>query len=344
MQVFLIHRFIDKAAALRLIRKISKKQKIPLVPYVMNSSGGDGWKETARNEIGRSEAAIVFNKKACSESENATWEITVAKELGKPLVFLDYSNPDKKELDTLCAVYHFDQEFESFFKKPDRPRFSKQNEGGNDKNKDFIELYKVMVASSEQLIQRRQSMNAFFIAAIGSLLAFAGALVKFGNVESKTLSFIVISLLAVTGLILCHSWHNLIDNYGKLNKAKFRVITKLEESLSAQIFSAEWAALGKGSRPDKYRSFTSTEKNVPNGFAALIFILLFLSVGWYLCSDSDAEKPSGNLPSTQVCSDSSTFQKSNELRPAHVHSRKPKICPPAKDRKNSTQADQVGNK
>ncbi len=248
----------------------------------MDSSKNDEWKVTARMEINRSEAVIVFDKAACLKSENATWEMQIAQELEKPLIFLDSPNTNKKEIDALCAVYHHDQEFDSCFRKP-KPHFVSKNEGaGIDKDKDAIELYKVMVASSEQLIQRRQSMNAFFIAPIGALLAFSGALVKFGNVGSKTLSILVIGLLAVISLFLCHSWHNLIDNYGKLNKAKFRVITKLEETLPAQIFSAEWAALGKGSRPDKYRSFTSTEKNIPKGFAVLIFFLLILSLGWRL--------------------------------------------------------------
>lgn len=284
MQIFLIHRSLDKAAACRLVKAVAKELQIELTPFAMDSTNNDEWREFARAEINKSEAVIVFDKKACSDSENTMWEINVAQELGKPLVFLDSSKPEKSELDRLCAVYHHDLEFDSYFRKKQRYFVSQRGEAGKEKDKDAIELYKVMVASSEQLIQRRQSMNAFFIAAIGALLAFAGALIKFGITESKTLSLLVIGLLAVTGLMLCQQWYNLIDNYGKLNKAKFRVIMKLEETFSSQIFSAEWAALGKGYRPDKYRSFTTTEKSVPEGFAVLIFVLLILSLRWYLRS------------------------------------------------------------
>lgn len=90
------------------------------------------------------------------------------------------------------------------------------------------------------------------------------------------------SVFGIIGLLLCNSWRNLIDNYGKLNAAKFRVILKLEQSLSAQIFSAEWAALGKGQRPLKYQSFTSTENMVPLCFAILIFILLLFIFSWQI--------------------------------------------------------------
>ncbi len=77
--------------------------------------------------------------------------------------------------------------------------------------------------------------------------------------------------------MLCISWRNLIDNYGKLNKAKFDVILTLEKKLSAQIYQAEWIALGKGLRPDKYRSFTSTEKNVPLYFGILLIVLTVIT-------------------------------------------------------------------
>ena len=65
-------------------------------------------------------------------------------------------------------------------------------------------------------------------------------------------------------------------------QAKFDVILRLEESLSARMYSAEWIALGKGMRPKKYKSFTSTEKNVPMCFAVLILLLTLCAVAWQI--------------------------------------------------------------
>ena len=103
---------------------------------------------------------------------------------------------------------------------------------------------------------------------IGSLLAIAGLLVQSGVLMDETVG--ILYGLSVVTLLLCKSWSNLIDNYGKLNKAKFDVILRLEKDLGAQIYSAEWVALGKGLRPQKYKSFTATEKNVPLFFGLLI--------------------------------------------------------------------------
>ena len=129
-----------------------------------------------------------------------------------------------------------------------------------------------MIESSESLIQRRQKTNTFFITVIGGLLSIAGFLIKIVTIDSGSLRIILYGFPAVS-ILLCKSWYNLIGNYGKLNKAKFDVILQLEKKLGAQIYSAEWIALGKGMRPKKYKSFTSTEKNVPLYFILLIVLL-----------------------------------------------------------------------
>ncbi len=329
MQVFVIHRTFDREKARQELKRAASERQIDVIPLILDNSKGDEWKSRARKAIENSEAVVVFDIKACLESENATWEMQVASDLNKPRIVLDPPTAKPSEIDKLEATYHHDQEFDSYFKQKEQ-RFIVKKEGtGKEKDKDIIELYKVMVTSSEQLIQRRQSMNAFFIAAIGSLLAFAGALVKFGSLESRTISILVIGVLGITGLILCHSWHNLIDNYGKLNKAKFRVITKLESMMSARVFSAEWAALGKGNRPSKYQSFTTTEKNVPKGFASLIFVLLALTVVWYQWPADGIDKDATDRMGTVICNSSVTIESQKESKPPKKVTQKRKACPPA---------------
>jgi len=269
MKVFLIHRFVSRKAALACIKRITKSEHISIDPTVLDSSGTESWKLAALAGIEESEAVLIFNRDECLKSVNATWEIEKAQELKRPVILLSSEGSDQEEIRKLSDLYHYSEEFNSYFKG---------------KGTELESLFKLMVESSEQLIQRRQKMNAFFITAIGSLMAIAGALAKFGTNKSPTISFIVLSFFGITGLLLCNSWRKLIDNYGKLNSAKYKVILKLEESLSAQIFSAEWAALGKGLRPQKYQSFTSSENLVPLWFALLIFSLVFFTSVWMICA------------------------------------------------------------
>jgi hypothetical protein len=246
---------------------------------------------------------------SCTDSKNAAWEIEQARLLNKPLILLDPETADRDALEHLTGLYHYNEEFDSYFK-------------GGAANTEA--LYKMMVDSSEQLIQRRQRMNAFFITAIGSLLAIAGALSEFGSATSPTLSPPVVAAFGIVGLLLCNSWSNLIDNYGKLNAAKYRVILKLESSLSAQIFSAEWTALGKGRRPHKYKSFTATENAVPLWFAILIFSLLIsmLVIAYFSPQPTVTPKPSS--ASTELAQPTPLVPKSapaakNEPAPKNAH-------------------------
>jgi len=265
MKLFVIHRFKDRRHAKTTLKKLAQDLSLTICPIFLDSSGGEQWKHKAMNAISQAEAIIVFNRECCEESDNAKWEIEKAKEAEKEIIDLNKNGENAASISKLESLYELKDEFESCF--------------SSDRINAF-ELYKLMVESSESLIQRRQKTNAFFITVIGSLLAIAGFLVKTGTICSESIG--VLYIFSVVGLLLCNSWRNLIDNYGKLNKAKFDVILRLEQDLGAQIYSAEWISLGKGLRPKKYKSFTSTEKNVPVCFGLLITVLTLIAAAWQI--------------------------------------------------------------
>lgn len=265
MKIFVIHRFNERANAKAKIKAVAKSLSIELQPIFLNSSGGEEWKQKAIESLAQAEAVIVFNPISCGQSDNAQWEIEKAQEAGLEIVEITGDNNNSQSSQRLESLYDLKEEFDGYF---------------SENNTDAFELYKLMIESSESLIQRRQKTNAFFITAIGSLLAIAGLLVKTGAISAGSVG--ILYGFSVVSLLLCNSWRNLIDNYGKLNKAKFDVILRLEKDLTAQIFSAEWVSLGKGLRPSKYKSFTSTEKNVPLFFGLLIVALTLIGVAWQI--------------------------------------------------------------
>lgn len=266
MKLFVVHRFKDRKKAALLLKKSAKHMDAEFSPIFLDSSGCETWKEKAIDAISKAEAVIVYDRSECENSENAKWEIEKAENSSLAIVDI---NPDDSSSD-VCAkikpLYDLQEEFGGCFKSDDKEY--------------VVELYKLMISSSESLIQRRQKTNAFFITVIGSLLAIAGLMIKTGALHSGTMWLMY--GFSITGLLLCNSWRNLIDNYGKLNKAKFDVILRLEQDLDAHIYGAEWIALGKGLRPKKYKSFTATEKNVPLYFAILIAALTIIAVVWHI--------------------------------------------------------------
>ncbi|WGL26771.1 hypothetical protein OWC53_15520 [Pectobacterium brasiliense] len=253
----------------RFILFLSKSHNIFIQPYFLRKSYGKKWKLQAESEIYSSEIVIVFNTNVCEKSENTKWEINKAEELGKTIVRLSSEDIDSKNIGELQSTYDFRREFEECFSSDEY------------KQENLIELYKIMVNSSEQLIQRRQITNGFFITIIGSIIGATGFIIKEKIITGFSTLFLIFPILI--GLLMCRSWKNLIHNYGKLNSGKFKVIHQLEGKLKLKIFLAEWIALGKGLRKEKYQSFTSTEKNVPNLFSCLlwlIFIMIIISFDW----------------------------------------------------------------
>jgi len=267
MKVFVIHRFKYKTIAKNNLAILAEEASLKLKFHFLHSARDSKWKQKAKKAILSSEAVIVYDTAKCNESPNAKWEIAFAKSENKHIIEInDYENDLSRIKQELVALYTFEEEFENCFID----------------NSYSLDLYKLMLDSSEKLIQRRQITNTFFITIIGVLISIAGFLFQTQAIENNTV-FILYGFAAI-GLLLCKSWHNLIDNYGKLNKAKFDVILRLEKQLGTMIYSAEWIALGKGLRPQKYKSFTSTEMHVPIYFSILIAALTVTLTIWHIVS------------------------------------------------------------
>ncbi len=134
-------------------------------------------------------------------------------------------------------------------------------------SKEVLDLYKIMVSSSESLVQRRQAVNTFFLTINGALLTASGLIVQ--SAQNEKMGAWGVAVLAIAGLILCGAWRSLITSFGQLNKGKFKVINTMERYLKSAIYAAEWEALGHGEDPSIYRSFTSREIWVPTALLAL---------------------------------------------------------------------------
>ncbi|AGL21544.1 hypothetical protein [Actinoplanes sp. N902-109] len=153
---------------------------------------------------------------------------------------------------------------------------------GDAERAQLFELYKIMVQTSEALVARRQGTNTFFLTANGVLLTALGFVLRAGADPRSHSS--VVAVLCLTGCIISWAWRSLLVSFGQLNKGKFAVILRLEKHFAASIFEAEWAALGRGTDPKVYRSFTESETRVPFVFMAIYvvaaLVALFIVAGW----------------------------------------------------------------
>ena len=98
---------------------------------------------------------------------------------------------------------------------------------GESSTRQALDLYKIMVNSSESLVARRQVVNTFFLTMNGVLLTASGVIIK--SAGGDKLGAVGVFILAVAGVMLCAAWRSLITSFGQLNRGKFKVIHAVEK-------------------------------------------------------------------------------------------------------------------
>lgn len=137
-----------------------------------------------------------------------------------------------------------------------------------DDNDRILDLYKLAVEMADRVSSRRTGANAFFLTLHGGLAAAIGIL---GQATTSKVSLYLL-IAPIAGLALSAAWFLLLRSYRDLNKAKFTVITEMEEQLPVQVFAKEWEQLRKdpveGWRA-RYAEQGTVERFVPAVFAVL---------------------------------------------------------------------------
>lgn len=131
----------------------------------------------------------------------------------------------------------------------------------------LLEQYKLYVATSQQISERRQQSNNYLLTLNSSLVTlFVAFLSSFGPHRWNV-------LIPIAGLLVCFIWHSLVESYKSLNTAKFQVIHELETQLPVALFRYEWHVCGHGKDKDKYIPLTHLERWIPWMFGILYVAL-----------------------------------------------------------------------
>ena len=140
----------------------------------------------------------------------------------------------------------------------------------------LMDVYKLAVEMADRVSARRSTANAFFLTVQTAFVAVLG-LAAPNLAESPWWTSLAVAL---AGVVLSASWWLQLRSYRDLNRAKFTVITSVEEQLPVRIFADEWAVLKRNRIrrwQGRYAELGAVERIVPVVFAALYVLLL---VGW----------------------------------------------------------------
>ena len=143
----------------------------------------------------------------------------------------------------------------------------------------LLEQYKLYLTSAENISNRRQTANAFFVTVNTALVSLIGYL-NFGNEDSNSFYW----LISIAGIAISYMWYRLVRSYKDLNSAKFKVVHEIEKSLPVSPYDAEWEAVGRGDDPKLYLPFTHIEIYVPWVFCALHVSVLVIILYPYIRS------------------------------------------------------------
>lgn len=137
-----------------------------------------------------------------------------------------------------------------------------KQEYGEHYHEHLLEQYKLYVEMTDNVSERRDRSNAFYLTLLSALLVIISAIVGIWEADSP-LANIMIGTIGIVGLLLCVVWFFNLRSYRQLTTGKFAVIHRMEQELPFACYDEEWEVLGRGEDKRKYWPFTHVEKWVP---------------------------------------------------------------------------------
>ena len=290
MDVFIINKSQDYELVADIVGHV-RERCFSFNPLILKNSNMF-WKIDALAKIKRSQLVVVFVGEHTHESPYVDWEIRTAQRTGKRIVsvMLDpaYEIPPGllRENAFSGAQERIDEcldakGLEALVKSYERSDYKVLNAEVADLDRaDLMEQYKIYLQTSEDLVERRQSVNNFYSTANTALVTIFGSVLALS--PNRDMSLFVGLCFAVLGVVLCLSWMRIIKSYGNLNASKMKVISIIEKQLPASLYDAEWSVMSDRLNKQRYVSFTDSEKRVPVVFIAIYIVIFLVSVSLFV--------------------------------------------------------------
>jgi hypothetical protein len=283
MNAFIVHSSKDKETVQTLINDIIRKTRN--FNHLMLDNRIHFWKADARRKIKCSQIVIFFVGKASHSSVYIGWELREAIKYNKHIIIIKLENQNeihnalniKDNFSKMSKIYgkmKTVDELIEMINKYEKGEYALFNSCYNEEKHNILfEQYKLFLATSEALVERRQKVNNFYITANALMVSISGTLMTF-SIDTKYKMAVGIALSFV-GIILSLSWTNILTTYGNLNSSKMKIISMIERELPASLFDTEWEVLSDSLNNHRYVSFTDSEKRIPKMFIAIYFLIIF---------------------------------------------------------------------
>ncbi len=289
MDVYVIYKFSNLELVENTLKSI-KAEINDITFFYFKPNNKTTWHKKAKAKIKACNQVIFFDSISNNNNENVKnikWELKCAEKYNKRVViFKDTkSNYSKKIYETDFSEEEINYvrykiydilSIITYFKK--ETNWSIQNELINKELKHapeyntlLFEQYKLMVDTSEKLMERRHSTVNLYTTICAALLAFLGASFAF---KSLLISGIISLLSGIIIVVLCINWRMSLNAYDLNNRGKFEVINQIEKNLPADMFECEY----RYNTLNGIRSYSTREKKLPLIFMIFGIMLILLSI------------------------------------------------------------------
>ena len=279
MNIFIIHSGLDYTKADSVKNELKdncKRANVLLLEYRKL------WKPEAKKLMKDAQIILFIVGKESYLSRNINWELKKALKMDKGIVIyklypecklnksLMVKDPFTKEEKCIAEEVKNTEELIKIINSYENDEYiSLLNE--NVENDNLFEQYKMFAETSEALVDRRQTVNSFYITANTALMTIAAT--AFSLNTDWLIRLIITIALTVPGILLNVSWRRILESYGLINKSKMKILGMLEKKLSASLYDAEWQAMSHKYNKSQYISFTDSEKGIPRIFNGVYFVI-----------------------------------------------------------------------
>lgn len=262
IKIYFIYNFANYDNAIKKIKELESKN---LDVFYFEPTENKKWKNIAKKKIINCDYVCYFfnGDMFLKKNNNILWEYKTAQKYHKKVIFIN-ANDNEKPIEELLQgenKYLFEKLFNTSFSERKLEANIKEFDSTKEmlvknslwdadnevvhenmnKNDNFynilLQQYKIMVETSESLIERRQKTSNVYIGIITALLSLVGSSFAFANKVVTGIIFIVVGILTI---ILSFNWEAMLVNYNKNNEGKFAVINAIEKRLPANLFDAEY--------------------------------------------------------------------------------------------------------
>lgn len=309
INIFIAHSGADEKTAQKICAYLEQKESLEGISLpekeferrhanvLVLQNTNSQWKKEAKKLIAKAQMVLFVQGEKSAASENIRWEIETALKMNKIVMvhqLAEYDFPEwliRKDSFTnrdvpVAKIYrleeikaridNFDLGLYNIFSGDIDEQLKSDREGTK---KELFDQYTMYQQTSETLVERRQSVNSFYISVNAALVAFLGAIVGFVDLPD---SLIVLTAVAIAGIILDTSWLKMLDAYGTLNASKMKVINLIEKQLPLKLYDVEWEIMSDKLNSKKYVSFTDSEKRIPKIFGILYILVAVGSMVLYI--------------------------------------------------------------